>query len=260
MDSRIRLCAVMMAALLASVSADASFTASDLVFVPVVAHDSGVEGSEWTSDVTITNVESSGINIDVMLTFLPTGPQSNAYLFYSREYWVGGRADEQFGVVDERLANIPPGASVKVEDVVLEYWPDDAAVGVSGALVIFAYEAGSLEDDGTRIPRNMVVNSRTYNLTTHWIEDPEAEDVGQFIEEEVTYGQDIPGVPWYNLADGGMTSVNGDFSYQILGMGLTTDTNFRYNLGVVNASDRLTEINIRPTQSRQLTTPESCQE
>jgi hypothetical protein len=131
---------------------------------------------------------------------------------------------------------------VVIEDVIGQYWFVDFGLTAGlGGMAVFGYEAGTLDADGGRTYRNVVVQSRTYNLTTWWIPDPDNE--GEFIEEEVTYGQAFSGVPWYNLADPAAVSELGDYSYQILSGGTDSD-DFRYNVGMLNASDPQTSINL----------------
>jgi hypothetical protein len=50
-------------------------------------------------------------------------------------------------------------------------------------------------------------------------------------------------VPWYNLADPSAVSENGNFSFLLL-TGAQENAEFRYNVGLVNASDPLTSITI----------------
>ena len=227
--------------------AHAEFHVSDLAYIPVVAHTPGANDSIWASDVLISNVEAED-SIDVAIVFLPSGLRNNSYLFADRTEWVGGREADSFGIIDERLADIPPGGSIALEDVVKSYWPEHSGLNGQGALVVFSYLADSLEDDGTREYRNMTVSSRTYNTATLWEPDPDNE--GEFLESVVTYGQLLNGVPWYNLADSAYVSDLGDFSYLLLD-GARDDEFFRYNLGILNTSDRQTTLimRIEPIQS-----------
>lgn len=220
------------------VTADAEFRASDLIFVPVVAHTAGANESVWRSDVMISNVEAED-SIDVAIVFLPSGLRNNSYLFADRSEWVGGRASDSFGIIDERLADIPPGGSIVLEDIVEAYWPENSGVGGMGALVVYSYLADSLEADGSLENRNSTVSSRTYNLGVFW--EPDLENEGEFLESVVTYGQVLNGVPWYNLADSAFVSDQGDFSYLVLD-GAQENEEFRYNLGIVNTSDRQTTL------------------
>lgn len=228
-------------------TAQAQFRVSDLIYVPVVAHTNGANDSVWKSEVIITNIEAED-SIDVAMVFLPSGLRNNSYLFSDRTQWVGGREADSFGIIDERFADIPPGASILVEDVVDRYWPDNTGLNGQGALVVYSYLADTLEDDGAREYRNMTVSSRTFNSGTLWEPDPNND--GEFLESEVTYGQQIEGVPWYNLADSAFVSDQGDFSYLLLD-GARDDDFFRYNLGIVNTSDRQTTLvmGIQPIQA-----------
>ncbi|MCK5377753.1 MAG: hypothetical protein KAJ78_00060 [Acidobacteria bacterium] len=241
MQSRIpvTILGVMMA--MGCATAHAGFRVADLIYVPVVAHTTGANDSVWASDVMISNVESED-SIDVAMVFLPSGLRNNSFVFNDRTLWVGGREADSFGIIDERLADIPPGGSIVLEDVVEAYWPDNSGLNGQGALVVFSYLADSLEDDGSREFRNMSVSSRTFNTATLWEPDPEND--GEFLESEVTYGQLLNGVPWYNLADSAFVSEQGDFSYLVLD-GAREDEEFRYNLGIVNTSDRQTTLIMR---------------
>jgi hypothetical protein len=245
-----RLILVAAAALVACAAAgpvQAAFNAADLVYVPVVAHTTGLNDSVWRSDVSITNVGDTDA-IDVALVFLPSGIRDNSSLFdgsRGREDWVGGRDSDGFGTVDPVLADIPPGGTVVLEDVVETYWPDSGASNGQGALVVFSYLADTLEDNGSRTYRDCVVNSRTFNIGTVYQPDPDNE--GEFLELEGTFGQNIAGVPWYNLADPAAVltdeddNIVYDFSFEILDFGREDDA-FRYNLGMVNVSDLQTSL------------------
>jgi len=221
--------------LLAGAPAWASFMASDLVYVPVAAHNSGVEGSVWRTDLTIANVETTDA-VDVAIYFMPSGAGDNSTILDDRTSGLGGRDSEGWGHVDASLADIPPGGSVTLRDVVGQYWSDQFGTRADlGGLVVFAYQAGTLDAGGDRQYRNVVVQSRTYNDTTVWVPDPD--NTGQFIQKAATYGQTIPGVPWYNVADAGFT----DLSYQLI-TGAAEDDDFRFNVGVFNTSDPQTTL------------------
>ncbi len=225
----------MAAIVLGPASVDALFLASDLVYVPVVVHDAGVDGSFWQSDLTISNVEAEDA-VDVAIYFLPSGAGDSSRLLDTRDSGLGGRESEGWGHVDPVLADIPPGGTVVLQDIVGVNWSEEfGSRAALGGLVVFAYKAGTLDQDGDLQYRNVLVQSRAYNLTTIWVPDPDHE--GQFIQEEATYGQTVPGIPWYALADGGFV----DLSYQILTDG-RQDDDWRYNLGVLNTSDPQTSL------------------
>jgi len=226
--------------LLGVIPVEAQFLAADLIYVPAAAHTSGEGTSRWRSDFYITNVEED-VAVDVAMVYLPSGLISNASRFNDRETWLGGRENDGFGHVDPLLADIPAGGTVVLRDPIGNYFADDEGVASSGAFVIFVYEANTLEDDGTRVLKNAIVNTRVFTPTEFYQPDPDNE--GEFVLIRGTYGQTLPGVPWYNLADPSAVSDEGDFSFQILS-GAGSDEDFRYNVGVLNASDPLTTITL----------------
>ncbi len=120
-----------------------------------------------------------------------------------------------------------------------EYWESQLGVNGLGAMVVFAQEAGSLQEDGSRVYANAVVNARIYNKTVTYQPDPDNE--GAYVQVPVTYGQGMPGVPWYNLADPAAVTDEVNFSYQMLS-GAVQNSSYRYNLGILNASDPDTTI------------------
>jgi len=219
--------------------AGAQFLAADLIYLPVITHTNGEGDSRWRSDIFITNVDD--VDIDVALIYYPTGATDNSGVFEDRELWVGGREADGFGFINAELSNIPPNGTVVLRDPVGEYWATLEGVRHTGALVIFAYEADSLEDDGTRVFKNAIVNSRAYTPSSFYVADPDNE--GEFLPRSGTYGMTLPGVPWYNLADPSAVSENGDFSFLLL-TGAKDDPDYRYNVGMVNASDPLTTITL----------------
>ncbi|MCG6964862.1 MAG: hypothetical protein LJE95_16550 [Acidobacteria bacterium] len=212
--------------------ASAQFMASDLVYIPAAAHNDGANDSHWRTDVFVTNVDT--VAVDLAFFFLPTGTTSNLGYFVDRQYGFGGRDDEGWGHVDSSLADVQPGATVSLDDIIAhedsngKTWLDDygSLAGV-GAIVVFAYEAGTLDADGGPTPRNVVVMSRTYSAST-----------------DGTYGQLMPGIPWYNMADASAVNDQHDLSYVLL-PGAREDTAFRYNLGILNASDDQTTIQVK---------------
>ena len=232
--------------LLGVIPAEAQFLAADLIYVPAAAHTSGEGTSQWRSDFFISNVEED-VAIDVALVFLPSGLTSNAGRFFDRTTWLGGRESDGFGNIDPLLADIPAGGTVVLRDPIGNYFLNAEGAGTSGAFVIFAYEANTLEDDGTRVLKNAIVNTRVYTPTDLFRRDPENE--GEFVPVRGSYGQTLPGVPWYNLADPSAISDEGNFSFQILS-GAGQDEEMRYNLGILNASDPLTTIivSVQPFQ------------
>ena len=234
------LCSIL---LLTGGPAFASFFASDLIIVPVAAANAGLEDSFWRTDLYITNVDE--VSVDVSIYFFPESLADNSVYLNRQNYGLGGRDSEGFAHVSELLADIPPNGTVVIEDVLGTYWVPQLSFTASlGGLVVFAYEAGTLDADGGQVNRNVIVQSRTYNDTTIWVEDPD--NAGQFIEQEATYGQTIPGIPWYNLVDAGAKDddLGIDFTYQIL-TGAQENDVYRFNVGLFNTSDPQTTITVR---------------
>lgn len=236
---------VLVALLAAAVPAAASFRASDLIYIPAVSHTSGAAGSEWRTDLYITNVDD--VDIDVMMVYLPSGITNNAALMNDRTYWLGGRESDGFGFIDERLADIPPSGTVVLHDVVGEYWADNPGLAGNGAMIVFASEAGSLDPDGNRVYKNAIAYARIYNQTQIWEQDPEDETV--FTQADTTYGQVMPGVPWYDLGDPAVVDQPTDpdatpaynFSVELL-QGAQENADYRFNFGIFNASDPQTQL------------------
>jgi len=231
---------LVLAAVAFATPAWAQFAAADLVYVPGVAHTPGVGDTAWRSDIYITSAEEE-VDVDVAIVFLATGQVSNANRFFDRATWLGGREEDGWGKINPALKDIPPGGTVVLRDIVGEYWADDAGVANSGAIAIFAWESGTLQEDSTRVQRNIIVNSRVFTRSTFY--RPDTANEGQFLEVSGTYGQTMPGVPWYNLADPSAFDEERDFSFMLLS-GAAQDEDFRYNLGILNASDPLTSISI----------------
>lgn len=239
MRGRTRSVALLAALLAVAAPCFAQFHASDLIYMPVVAHLAGANDSLWRSDLFIVNVDD--VPIDVALVFVPTGTIDHSALFDDRTAWLGGREEEGFGIVEERLADIPSHGTVVLRDVLGEYYPDEVPVTGSGFMVIFAYEAGTLDAEGGRTYANAVVYNRTYNETKIWVEDPDNE--GEFIQQDATYGQLIPGVPWYDTADPAAVTDAVDLTFQLFPAVEQTE-DYRFNLGLVNVSDPQTTITV----------------
>ena len=211
--------------MLVATAGHAMFRAADLVVIPVAASLPGANNSEWHTDLEIYNADE--VPVDVMIVFLPSGNSSKATWFADIGNHLGGRADEGFGYVDERLAGIEPGHTVTLEDVVRNNWGD----GIKGPLLIFAYEAGTLTTTSPAggNPKRVLATSRTYTVET-------AED-----DTVSTYGQTVPGLPWYDYIDPQQEAAGLN---KAVFTGIREDDRFRTNVGMVNVSDRLTTIRV----------------
>jgi hypothetical protein len=239
MDRRIVMGTVLLA-FLATGPVLAGFGAAELIYIPVASFSPGAVGSNWRTDLYITNVDD--VAIDVAIAYLPSGLVNNGPVYFSRGTWLGGREEDEFGLINEELADIPPNGTVVIRNIVGEYWVERLGSSGNGAMVITVYEADTLEPDGTNVAALAIANARIYNQTTIWVPDPDNED--EFLEKGGQYGQTMPGVPWYNLADGGAVDEVVDFSFEEL-TGGEESVRLRYNVGMLNASDPLTSLTVR---------------
>jgi hypothetical protein len=176
------------------------------------------------------------------------GTSSNEIYLDPVNYGLTGREELGYKYTDASLADIPPGGTVRLEDIVGQFWLEDLGGAARlGSLIVFAWESGTLDpvNPETRTFRNVVVYSRTYNDTTVWIRTVNEDEEEVFTEEPTRYGQTIPGVPWYNLADPQAYDEEAgvDLTGYILSGGEETEDT-RYNLGCFNASDPLTSVNL----------------
>ncbi len=231
-------CTALLAFVLVAAPAGAIFRAADLIVIPVAASVPGLNNSGWHSDVEILNVDA--VAIDVMVIFLPTGNFSNTLWYDNIANHLGGRSTDGFGYVKEELKDIPPGRAVILRDVVKETWGD----GRKGALLIFAYEAGTLTTTTPPggNPKLIQVTSRTYDLDSITPEDPDPNDGQQPTPLPITYGQQVPGLPWYYYMD--MFGTAKGFN-TVTFTGIEESTDYRTAIGFVNVSDRLTALEVR---------------
>jgi hypothetical protein len=219
---------VLAGVLLLAGGAFAEYRAADLVVVPVAAALAGVNNSQWRTDVEIVNVDT--VAVDLLIIFLPSGGGNNTVWFSNIDNALGGRAEDSFGHVDAKLKDVQPGQQVFLPDIIKTVWGDTNR----GALLVFAYEAGSYsqtDPPGGR-PKRVVVTSRTYSLG----KDADNKDV--------TYGQQIPGLPWYTYLDPHQKAKGYD---RAILTGIREDAAYRTNFGMVNVSDPLTALEVELT-------------
>jgi hypothetical protein len=212
--------------LLVSSGAFAMFRAADLVVVPVAAAIPGLNGSNWRTDVDIMNVDTTAIDVEIVL--LQCCGLDNSAWFLNIANHLGGRKVEGFGHVDTKLAGIAPGASVRINDII---GTDFGLTSTKGTLLIFAYQAGTLMTTNPPggVPKLIVVNSRSYSLGT------------DTSGNTLTYGQEIPGLPWYDYIDVGKKARGLDHA---VFQGLEEDARYRTAVGVVNMSDPQTSLDV----------------
>ena len=219
---------VVLIAMVAATRGWTMFRAADLVIVPVAASTAGLQNSTWRSDIEILNVDT--VAIDVSIVLLPSGGGTNIYWYNDIENALGGRESDGFGHVDEKLKDIQPGRAVVLENVVQQVWGDN----IKGALLVWAYEANTFSTTTPPggVPRKVVVTSRTFDYSTTSDNLP------------MTYGQQIPGLPWYDYLDPNLKDIGLD---HVTFTGIREDDNFRTALGLVNVSDVLTSLNVKFT-------------
>ncbi|MFI5143124.1 MAG: hypothetical protein ACHQQS_01525 [Thermoanaerobaculales bacterium] len=224
-----RLLLVVVLATAIAATASAMFRAADLVVVPVAASLAGANNSNWHSDVEIRNVDTT--NIDVEIVLLPCCGNDNRTWYNDITNALGGRTSDGFGHINASLMNIPPGRTVTITDIIAPNW---GTADTKGALLFFAYEAGTLMTTNPPggNPKNIVVTSRTYDINT--------DSTGK----TSTYGQGIPGLPWYDYVDPSRRDKGYD---HVTFTGIRQDPSFRTAVGYVNLSDRLTELAVRFT-------------
>ena len=223
----VRIAACGLLALLLSHGANAMFRAADLVVVPVAGSITGANGSNWFTDIEIFNADPVS-NIDVEIVFLPCCSDDNRAWYSTMSNTLGGRSDDGFGHINTNLENIPPGRQVIIQDIISGNW----GTGTKGALLVFAYEAGTLmktTPPGGN-PKNIIVNSRSYTLST--------DSTGKVS----TYGQGVPGLPWYDYID---ASKKAQGLNQVTFTGIQESAGWRTDVGYVNVSDPLTELLVR---------------
>jgi hypothetical protein len=222
----------------------AAFQAAELIFIPVAARNPGLNNSDWFTDLSITNVDSTAVDISIL--FMPGGGGSNAAML-ARGAAIGGREEEGWGLVVPELADIPPNGTIVLENIIGEYFSEIFETDfLLGGLVIFAYEAGTVDSPEGPVYRNIIAQGRNYTSTTIWV--PHEENDGEYVETQTSYGHIVPGVPWYNTADPGDHAITDehDFSFLVLTGGKEND-DYRYNVGLMNCSDSQTQLNLNVT-------------
>jgi hypothetical protein len=218
--------AVVLLVMLTGSAAFGMYRASDLVVVPVASSLVGLNSSNWHTDVEIMNVDT--VPIDVLVIFLPSNYTNNATWYQNVANHLSGRTEDGFGKTDARLKDIPSGRAVVLEDVIRTNWTND----IKGALLIFAYRAGSFKTTTPPggVPALIVVRSRTYNLGTTGTNTP------------TTYGQSVPGIPWYYYLDPGLEAKGLN---EAVFSGINENERYRTAVGLVNVSDVLTAVYVQ---------------
>jgi hypothetical protein len=221
-----RTLAVSLVAVLVASGAFAMFRAADLVVVPTAASTPGLQGSNWRTDLEIMNVDTTPIDVSIVLLQC-CNITDGATWFEDIKNALGGRSSDGFGHLDPKLEDIQPGQAVEIDDVITANW----GTGLKGALMVFAYEAGTLmttTPPGGN-PKLIVVNARTYSLGT------------DATGNALTYGSQVPGLPWHDYVDPGQDAKGLN---KVVFTGLREDASYRTSIGLVNISDRLTSLDV----------------
>lgn len=181
----------------ATVASASAFRAADIVYLPAVARLQGGNGAFFKTDVTITNTSSSRVVVSV--AYLPTNTDNST--------------------ATNTLVTLPtfaPGERRELVDVALSALNREAA---NGYLIFFACREGgncSACDTNPGDCLNILVQGRIYNDTANG-----------------TFGQSFPGIPWYNYVSVNSSAVGLD---KVSINGIRNNTNYRTNIGLVNAS------------------------
>lgn len=198
---------------LCAVGAMASnFRAADQVYLPIAGHLQSAGQPVYVSDVYISNLSSDSVDISVIFSSGVNGSDNPA----------GGKGLEHKNVV--RLAPFER-----------KEFPNFMAntlnrQGQFGQLIFNACLAGADCGPSTQNPsgyspnfRNISVESRIYSMPTGSVPG-----TGQ-----PTTGQLFSGIPWYNFVSSLQTD---NKLHRIFITGLTQNTEYRSNIGLVNAS------------------------
>jgi len=189
------------AVLCVAVSSFALFRASDIVYVLAAANAPGAGGTQWQTDVWVTN--PGLVDLKLTIEYLPTGAAGNPTPF-----------DDSSRFHIDWPTTIAPRATLFIPNIVSVIKQTYPNVAVAGAFIFYGEQA-------TGDILSLVVNSRTYTP-----KDPSDLSQGYF-------GQDIPGTPWFYYIDSNFASSGLDAYWLV---GLTDNTAFRTNVGIVNGS------------------------
>lgn len=165
--------------------------------IPVVGHSAGAKGSQFRSDVRITNTASATVRY--ALTYTPSRAD-------------GTKAGKQTQI------ELAAGKTLALDDIVKNWY----GVGLSGESGLGVLEirplnfSGKTGEEAKVEQYATIVASRTYNLTP-----------------EGTYGQFIPGFPYSSFA--GKTTDTTEPQYLSLQQ-IASSTAYRTNLGIVEGS------------------------
>ncbi len=183
---------------LISLNSLALFRTGDVIFIPAIAYNvDGANGAFWNTDVYITNPGSSVLFIT--LEFLPSGME--------------GRTPEN-RIYKQLTDTILANQTMIIKNVIETHFKDVVSPNTSGALIIYG-------KDPQGKAKSFYASSRTYTYIDK--EDP----------SKGSYGQFIPGIPWYYYIDPVYSNQKYDQHWIF---GLTQDENTHTNIGFLNGS------------------------
>ena len=198
----------MIAALVAVMATGAmasAFRAADTVYLPVAGKVAGANNSFFRTDVWLSNVSSTPAN--VWVAFAPQGQDNSG----------APDAAENIGV-------LAAGERREIVDIMGQVFglagTETTPIPI-GQLIFFAYREGVSAADCEINPndcRQITVEARIYTTTA----------------EGATFGQLVPGIPWYHVASPiVLPGSNLDHTFIT---GIRQNAEYRTNIGLVNAS------------------------
>ncbi|HVR43988.1 MAG TPA: hypothetical protein VMS56_11165 [Thermoanaerobaculia bacterium] len=196
---------VMMTALVGLMAGGAmasAFRAADTVYLPVAGKVAGGGGSFFRTDVWISNVSTSSVDV---------------WVAYGARLQDNANAPANAVMLATPLA---PGERREIVDVMGAVFgtPDDP--GALGQLIFFACRVGGNCGDCDTNAADclpITVEARIYTTAA----------------DGSTFGQLIPGIPWYNFVSVDQVTTGLD---EVFIVGVRQNENYRTNIGLVNAS------------------------
>lgn len=199
----------MIAALVAVMATGAmasAFRAADTVYLPVAGKLAGGNNSFFQTDVWLSNVSNS--TATVWVAFAPAGSDNS------------GAPAAAVRITPDLAAN----ERREIVDFMGQVFGHTGTPAQIGQLIFFAYREGVTAADCDPLTgnpadcRQITVEARIYTRTA----------------EGATFGQLIPGIPWYNFVSPLVTAgTNLDHAFIT---GIRQNVDYRTNIGLVNAS------------------------
>lgn len=192
-----------------------AFRAADTIYLPIAGKTRGANNAFFQTDVWISNLSIDRVVVDV--AFAPTeteaGPQDN-------------RNVTQAANLKRIPTAINPNQRLEIIDFMKTVFEIPDGQDASGMLIFFPIrENGTIVDCGASPNdcRIISVEARIYSTALP----------GSNLPEGATFGQLVPGIPWYDFISSDYASRGFDSAF-IVGVRMNAD--YRTNIGVVNAS------------------------